>query len=72
MDKSAEKKRIQLDVSGEVFRELSDLRLSSGSTMTNVFKNALKLYKFVKDEERKKSKFIIEEPNGERKQIIIP
>jgi hypothetical protein len=69
---NTEKKRIQVDVTSEVFEDLNVLKESSGTSMTNVFKNALKLYKFVKDEERKKSKLIVEESSGEKKQIIIP
>jgi hypothetical protein len=68
----ASTKRVQIDLSGEVFDSLEVLRESSGTTMSNVFRNALKVYKFLKEEEAKKSTIIVESKNGDKKHIIIP
>lgn len=66
------KRRISIDVSPEVFKDLQDMVASSGSTMTAVFRNALKVYKLIVEEEREhKSKFIIESKEG-KKQIVVP
>jgi hypothetical protein len=66
------KKRIQVDLSGEVLDELESIRVASGSTMASIFRNALKLYKFAREEEAKKSKILVEGKNGDKRQIIIP
>ena len=66
------KRRISIDVSPEFFQDLQDIVASSGSTMTGVFRNALKVYKLIVEEEKKhKSKIIIESKEGKR-QLIVP
>lgn len=72
MTKERKKKRINIEVSPEVFDDLKEMVASSGSTMTAVFRNALKVYKFIKEEEDKHhSKFIIESKEG-KKQLVVP
>lgn len=68
----AERKRIQLELSEEAYSELEKLKLLSGSTNAMVIRNALKLYKFAKEEEKNASKLIVESKDGEKRQILIP
>lgn len=65
------KRRIQIEVSPEVFQDLQEMAASSGSTMTGVFRSALKVYKLIVEEEKQNSKFIIESKEG-RKQLLVP
>ena len=65
------KKRIQIDVSDEVFKDIENLRNESGNTTAGVLRDALKVYKYLKQDERD-SKVILENIKGDKKQLIIP
>ena len=69
--KSGAKRRINLEVSPEVRARLERLQQTEESTLTDVFRRALKLYETYVDETRAGNKIIIMRPDGNGERLVI-
>ncbi len=70
--KSPNKRRIQIDLSGEILKDIDELKTSSGLTTKNVFRNALTFYAMAKKAQAKGTRVIFEKKNKSRHLVIVP
>lgn len=61
-------KRLQVDLSDAAYEELRTM--ADGQSISDVVRRALNTEAFLRDEEAKGARIIIEEPDGTRRQVV--
>jgi hypothetical protein len=72
-DSAEEKTRLNLIYDGTEVKERIEriMRLGSHSTMTSAVATALRVYKFILDEQSKDNQILIRDKNGKTERILV-
>lgn len=65
------KKRLQVDLSDEAYERLAEVAAKEGRPLAEVVRRALNIDDFLREEQDKGGKVVIEEPDGTKRQLVI-
>jgi hypothetical protein len=65
------KKRLQVDLNDDAYRHLAEVADEEGRPVAEVVRRALNIEDFLRKDQTKGGKVLIEEPDGKTRQLLI-